>query len=88
MSDSDKEHTALAIATAFANDDNADVVAAVQAAQQFDDLLAHTREAAENNPRPGFYLEKAHNKNRGFLFGKTAHLRNYFGLNIQPPVYD
>jgi len=88
MSDSDEEHTMLAIATAFANDDDDDVVAAVQAAQQFGDLLAHAGEAAEINPRPGSYPGKSPNKNRGFLLGETAHLRDYFGLNGQPPIYD
>jgi len=51
-------------------------------------LLAHAGEAAEINPRPGSYPGKAPNKNRCFLLGETAHLRDYFGLNGQPPIYD
>jgi len=78
----------LAIATSFANDDDDDGMAAVQAAHQVGDLLAHAGEAAEINPRPGFYPGKAPNKNRCFLLRETAHLRDYSGLNGQPPIYD
>jgi len=74
----------LATATALANDDGDDVVAAVQAAQQFGDLLAHAGGAAENNQRPGSYPGKAlKEKSRGFLVRETDDLRDYFGLNGQ-----
>jgi len=78
----------LAIATAFANDDDDHVMAALQAAHQVGDWLAHAGEAAEINPRPGSYPGKAPNKNRCFQLGDTAHLRDYFCYNGQPPIYD
>jgi len=89
MSDFNDEHTLLATATALANDDGDDVVAAVQAAQQFGDLLAHAGEAAENNQRPGSYPGKAlKEKSRGFLVRDTAHQRDYFDLNGQLHICD
>ena len=88
MSDADDAGSMLAIATAFANDDDNDVAAAVLAAQHHIDLLAHASDALESNPRPGSFPGKSLKKKRDFHLRKAAHLRDYFGLGGQPPIHD
>ena len=88
MSDADDAGNMLAIATAFANDDDDDVAAAILAAQHHIDLLAHASDVLESNPRPGSFPGKSPNKKRDFRLGEAAHLRDYFGVDGQPPIYD
>jgi len=78
MSDTDADHSMLAIATAFANDDDDDIAAAALDLQHLFYTVVNASEASESNPLPGSYSGKAASKKRDFLLSETSHLLDYF----------
>jgi len=76
-----------AIAAAFANDDDDDVAAAVLAAKHHLGLLDHMIGNFDTR-RGGSLPGKAPNKQRDFVSGERGLLRDYFGVDGDPPVYD
>jgi len=87
MCDSDDDQDMCAIAAAFANDEDDDVAPAVLAAEPQLGLLDHTIGDFDTR-RGGSFPMKAPNKQHDFVSGERGLLREYFGVDGDPPVYD
>jgi len=86
MCDSDDDQAMCANAAAFANDDDDDVAATVFAAEHHLGMLDHM--IGDFHTRRGGSLPgKAPNKQRDLVSGERGLLRDYFGVDGDPPVY-
>jgi len=78
----------LGIATAFANDDDNDVAAAVLELQHFHDMVVEFERGVREQPAALVISRNGPNKKRDFLFSESSHLLHYFGLKKLPPICD
>jgi len=88
MSDTDDAEVMLAVATTFSNDDDDDIAAALLAVEHHDFLLDSAIAGSDGAERRGSLPGRSPNKLRDFACGERGILRDYFGLDGRPPIYD
>ena len=88
MSGWDDAEVTLAVATVFSNDDEDDIAAALLAVEHHEFLLPRTIAGSDGAERRGSLPGRSPDKLRDSICGERGVLRDFFGLDGRPPIYD